>query len=120
VVLVSLGEVRICGTWLLDPLKAISHRIEAYRPIGLESEIPMGPVKDNGDTFWACACTWEGVSSVSEERKRWQTAECVRTISRHPISQNFKPPRAFVTIKIESILNILLFIRDKQRGIDAQ
>jgi hypothetical protein len=69
--MVSLGKVGICGAGLLHALEAISDGSEGYGPIGLEREFPMAPVKDNGDTFWARTCTWEGVGSVSEGKMMW-------------------------------------------------
>jgi hypothetical protein len=66
--MVILGKVGICGAWFLDSLKAISCGIEGDRPIGVESICPMGPVKDNSDTFWVCTCGQEERRSVTEER----------------------------------------------------
>ena len=105
--MVILGKVGICGAGLLDPLVAISHGGEGYGPIGLERELPVAPVEDDGDTFWARTCTRERAGSVSGGKTRRWSVGRVRTISRHPVSQNFEPSRVFITTNDPQHLGLL-------------
>ena len=66
--MVILGKVGICGAGFLDSLVAISDGNEGQGPVAVESKLPMGPIKDNGDTLWACTCGREGRSSAVEQR----------------------------------------------------
>ena len=66
--MVILGKVGICGAGFLDSLEAISDRSKGQGPIGVESKLSMGPVKDNGDTFRARTCGREGERSVAEDK----------------------------------------------------
>jgi len=63
-----LGKVRICRAGFLDSLVATSNGNKGQGPIAVESKLPMGPVKNNGDTLWACTCGREGRRSVAEQR----------------------------------------------------